>query len=97
MYEIDRDIYLAFARALQLDFHFMREIIDGRLQASPELAKILTAQTNTWNRLWTAEGKTKERLMTVRVWYAARKHQPDFTAWEPEPFPPARPGCRHCD
>lgn len=96
MYEADRDAYLAFAKTLQMDFHFMSEIIDGRIQASPELARTLTNLTRTWDRLWTAEGKANERLVTVRVWYAARKRRPDYQTEEPEPYS-RRPGCRHCD
>lgn len=96
MFETDRDAYLALAKALQMDFNFLGQIIDGRRQASASFARVLTEATNTWDRLWTTEGKAQERLMTVRVWYAAQKRRPGFQAPEAEPLP-ARPGCRQCD
>lgn len=93
MYETDRDAYLALAKALQMDFNFMSQIIDGRRQASAGFARVLTEQTNTWDRLWTAEGKAQERLMAVRVWYAARANAGPASRFRtrkpPGPGPPA--------
>ncbi len=96
MYEDDREAYLAFAKSLQMDFHFLSEIIDGRRQASAELARALSGATNTWDRLWTAEGKAAERLITVRVWFIKHKRQPGYQTREPEPRH-TRSGCRRCD
>ena len=41
MLETDRDLYLSFAKFMQMDFHFMTDLIDARRQASPDLARAL--------------------------------------------------------
>lgn len=96
MLDIDREMYLAFARALDLDFYFARDLVDGLRQAGPELARALAAATRTPERLWTTPGKTKERIVAVQVWWVVRKRQPQPPIPEKAQAPPTRE-CRGCE
>ena len=97
MFETDREIYLAFAKAMGLDFAFTRKLIDGQMAAGAELARALAGRSGTRERLWTSEGKAQERLVAVKVWYVVESRRPKIQSQETPPLQTRRGGCRNCD
>ena len=69
MLEADREMYVAFAREIDLDFQWISDLIDGLHQARPDQALRLSEKTATKQSLWTQTGKAKERLIAVKVWW----------------------------
>ena len=68
MLETDRDLYLAFARALNLDFGWAARLIDGEMSAAPLLAETLAQVTDSEPRYWREDGRGPLRLMAVKIW-----------------------------
>ena len=97
MLPTDRDLYLNFAKSMQMDFQFLADIIDGARQASPDLARALASATNSRERMWTDPAKAKERVITVKVWWANLKRRPGYQTQDPPPVQTRGGGCPNCD
>ena len=99
MLETDRDLYLAFARAMGLDYGWAVRLIDGQDQAALALARDLAAATNTKPQHWQEAGQGALRLMAVKLWavkerQAGRLTRPALDVEHQEPRPRH---CRGCD
>ena len=97
MLPTDRDLYLSFAKSMQMDFQFLADIIDGARQASPDLARALAAATGSRERMWADPAKAKERVITVKCWQAVQKGRPNFQTQDPPPLQTRGGGCPNCD
>ncbi|UQZ90725.1 hypothetical protein C4J81_16540 [Deltaproteobacteria bacterium Smac51] len=69
----DRELYLAFAEAVNADFDWLIKVIDGEEQAGGGQASYLASVTGTKPRLWMEGGDAKTRLIAVKVWQAKRQ------------------------
>ena len=96
MLDIDRDPCLALARALQLDFSLLADLIDGKRNASDQVAMAVAYAINTEQKLWMAEGRAPVRLVALKVWWLKESRKPRLTAPEPPPRQ-TRGGCPNCD
>jgi len=80
MLETDRDLYLDFARAMSLDFDYVRRLIDGEVNSGPALAESLGYFTSAHPCVWRRDGMAPTRLMAVKVW-AVRERRAGRLAW----------------
>ena len=71
----DYDVCLKFAKAVDMDFEYMKAILDGRADASAEAAMKLAAATGSRQETWQGDGQYNGplRLISVKVWEAMEK------------------------
>ena len=70
MFETDREMYLAFAKAVDMDFQWITELLDGEVDAGGPAALTLAAKTNTTPNRWASSKGRDSRLLAVKVWWA---------------------------
>lgn len=94
----DYDVCRAFAKAVDMGFEYMRDILDGRADASAEEAMKLAAVTGSRQETWQGDGQYNGplRLISVRVWEAMEKRggRQAVRAWREDS---GRGGCSNCD
>jgi hypothetical protein len=100
MLETDRDLYLAFAGAMSLDFEWVQGLIDGRVSAGPAQANTLAYYTGSSSYIWTRENMGPVRLVAVKIWAVKERRQgrSPLPAGPEEHLDPDGPrACRFCD
>ena len=70
MLETDREMIVAFAKAVDLDFRWIVELLDGQVDALSPTALTLAAKTNTTPNRWASPKGRDSRLLAVKVWWA---------------------------
>ena len=95
MLEADRDLYLDFAQAMNLDFAWTVKLIDGLVQASPLLAETLGFLTIASPEIWKRPEMGSVRLVAVKCWQQRAEHINRLAEVERQALPPRR--CRDCD
>jgi len=68
MLENDRDLYFRFAQAMGLDFRYVCRIVDGEINAGPNLATCLGHETYSSPKVWTRDNMAPVRLVAVKAW-----------------------------
>lgn len=100
MLDIDRDICLALAKTLQLDFQMLADLIDGKRNAANGVAMAIAWETGTNQALWMNDGQAKARLVALKIWphrlARLQKPMPRIESQEPPPRQ-TRGGCPNCD
>ena len=70
MLETDREMCVAFAKAVDMDFQWITELLDGQVDASGPAAIILARKTSTTPNRWASPEGKSSRLLAVKVWWA---------------------------
>lgn len=70
MFETDREMYVAFAKAVDMDFNWIASLLDGEVDASQAEGLILAGKTSTTPNRWASPKGRDSRLLAVKVWWA---------------------------